>query len=119
MIDHITALYCIVIDLLKAVGYGDDLHYNKYASDDRFHSSSLIQQQLRASTPLYARDQLDDPDAESLTPESQAACCERAVNQLFHQLCAALKEINILTSNLLDSFPVAVCHDVLVENAIA
>ena len=78
MIDHATALYCIVDDLLKAVGHQDDPR--RALTDAEVLTTALMAAHcfggnVEHARRFHARDQLDASDAFALALESPAARC--------------------------------------------
>jgi hypothetical protein len=120
VIDHTTALYCIVDDLLKAVGHRDDRR--RAMTDAEVLTTALLAAHCFGGNVEHARRFLRET---GLMPRmlSRSRLCRRlhAVAELaytlFHQLGAALKELSVSTNYLLDSFPVRVCDNIRIKRA--
>lgn len=115
MIDHTTALYCIVDDLLKAVGHTDDCR--RELTDAEVITAALVAALHFGGNVERSRAFLRET---GLMPRmlSRSRLNRRLhgvaelTYALFHQLGAALKEASLSTKYLLDSFPVAVCDNI-------
>ena len=120
MIDHTTALYCIVDDLLKAVGHTDDRR--RAMTDAEVLTTALLAAHCFGGNTEHARRFLREA---GLMPRmlSRSRLCRRLhavadlAYTLFHQLGAALKELSASTNYLLDSFPVAACDNIRIKRA--
>lgn len=118
MIDHATALYCIVDDLLKAVGHRDDPR--RAMTDAEVLTTALMAAHCFGGNVEHARRFMRETNlmpqmlSRSRLNRRLHAMAELAYT-LFHQLGAALKEMSISTKYLLDSFPVAVCHNIRIK----
>jgi hypothetical protein len=118
VIDHTTALYCIVDDLLKAVGHADDTRCE--LTDAEVVTAALVAAFNFAGNMERSRCFLREA---GLMPRmlSRSRLNRRLhrvadlVHTLFHQLGAALKETSPSTKYLLDSFPVAVCDNIRIK----
>lgn len=118
MIDHTTALYCIVDDLLKAVGHEDDCRCA--LSDSEVITAALVAAFNFGGNIERSRSLLQET---GLMPRmlSRSRLNRRLhrvaglVNSLFHQLGLILKEASVSTRYLLDSFPVAVCDNIRIS----
>lgn len=118
MIDHTTTLYCIVDDLLKAIGHSDDCRCE-------LTDAEVITTALAAA--LYFDGKLER--ARKLMKEaglmprmlSKSRLCRRLhrlkdlLYSLFHQLGMVLKEANPSTIYRMDSFPVPVCDNIRIS----
>lgn len=120
MIDHVTALYCITDDLLKAVGHREDAR--TMMSDAEVLTTALTAAHYFGGNVEHARRFMS---ATGLMPRMLSrsrlnrrlhAVAELA-HVLFHQLGAALKEASVSTKYLLDSFPVAVCDNIRISRS--
>ena len=120
MIDHTTALYCIVDDLLKAVGHEDDRR--RAMTDAEVLTTALVAAHCFGGNVEHARRFLRET---GLVPRmlSRSRLCRRLhavadlAYALFHQLGAALKEMSGAAAYLLDSFPVAVCDNIRISRS--
>ena len=118
MIDHTVALYCIVDDLLKAVGHTDDARCEM--TDAEVVTAALVAAFNFGGNMERSRSFLRET---GLMPRvlSRSRLNRRLhrvadlVHTLFHQLGAALKEASASTKYLLDSFPVAVCDNMRIS----
>jgi hypothetical protein len=118
VIDHTTALYCIVDDLLKAVGHKDDARCEM--SDAEVITAAIVAAFNFGGNVERGRSFLRET---GLMPRmlSRSRLNRRLhavaglVNTLFHQLGSALKELNPSTRYLLDSFPIAVCDNMRIS----
>lgn len=118
MIDHTTALYCIVDDLLKAVAHTDDARCE--LTDAEVVTAALVAAFNFGGNMERSRAFLRET---GLMPRmlSRSRLNRRLhrvadlVNSLFHQLGLALKEAAASTRYLLDSFPVAVCDNMRIS----
>lgn len=118
MIDHTTALYCIVDDLLKAVGHREDPR--RAMSDSEVLTTALAAAQFFGGNVEHARRFMREAGlmprmlSRSRLNRRLHAVADLAYG-LFHQLGAALKELSISMKYLLDSFPVPVCQNVRIR----
>lgn len=118
MIDHTVALYCIVDDLLKAVGHRDDRR--RTMTDAEVVTAALVAAFNFGGNVERSRSFLRET---GLMPRmlSRSRLNRRLhavadlLNTLFHQLGAALKELSTSTRYLLDSFPVALCDNMRIS----
>ena len=118
MIDHTTALYCIVDDLLKAVGHKDDCR--RELTDSEVVTAALVAAFNFGGNIERSRSFLQEM---GLMPRmlSRSRLNRRLhrvadlLHTLFHQLGAALKELSPSARYLLDSFPVAVCDNMRIS----
>ena len=118
MIDHTTALYCIVDDLLKAVGHTDDARCE--LTDAEVVTAALVAAFNFGGNVERSRSFLRET---GLMPRmlSRSRLNRRLhrvaglVHTLFQQLGAALKEFSPSSRYLLDSFPVAVCDNMRIS----
>ena len=120
MIDHTVALYCIVDDLLKAVGHHDDRR--RAMTDAEVLTTALVAAHCFGGNTEHAR---RFPRETGLMPRMLSrsrlnrrlhAVADLAYT-LFHQFGAALKELSVSTNYLLDSFPVRVCDNIRIKRA--
>lgn len=120
MIDHTVALYCIVDDLLKAVGHADDSR--RAMTDAEVLTTALVAARFFGGNAEHARRFLRETGlvprmlSRSRLNRRLHAVADLAYG-LFHQLGAALKELSISTKYLLDSFPVPVCQNVRISRS--
>jgi Transposase DDE domain len=118
VIDHTTALYCIVDDLLKAVGHKDDCRCE--LTDSEVVTSALVAAFNFGGNIERSRSFLQET---GLMPRmlSRSRLNRRLhgvaglLHTLFHQLGAVLKELSVSTKYLLDSFPVALCDNMRIS----
>jgi hypothetical protein len=118
VIDHTVALYCIVDDLLKAVGHTDDARCT--LTDAEVITAALVAafnfggniersrsflQETRLMSRMLSRSQLN----------RRLHRVAALVNSLFHQLGLVLKEASVSTRYLFDSFLVAVCDNMRIS----
>ena len=120
MIDHTVALYCLVDDLLKAVGHRDDAR--RRMSDAEVVTAALCAAFNFGGNIERSRRFLREA---GLMPRmlSRSRLNRRLhkvadlVLSLFHQLGAALKELSPSARYLLDSFPVEVCDNMRISRS--
>jgi hypothetical protein len=120
VIDHTTALYCIVDDLLKAVGHTDDTRCE--LTDAEVITAALVAAFDFGGNIERSRSFLQET---GLMPRmlSRSRLNRRLhrvaalVNSLFHQLGMVLKEASVSTKYSLDSFPVAVCDNMRISRS--
>jgi hypothetical protein len=118
VIDHTTALYCIVDDLLKAVGHKDDCR--RELTDAEVVTAALCAAFNFGGNIERSRSFLQET---GLMPRmlSRSRLNRRLhrvaglVNTLFHQLGTVLKELSVSGRYLLDSFPVSVCDNMRIS----
>jgi len=118
VIDHTTALYCIVDDLLKAVGHQEDARCE--LTDAEVVTAALCAAFNFGGNVERSRSFLRES---GLMPRmlSRSRLNRRLhrvaglINGLFHQLGLVLKEASPSTRYLLDSFPVAVCDNMRIS----
>ena len=120
MIDHTTALYCIVDDLLKAVGHHDDRR--RAMTDAEVLTTALLAAHCFGGSVEHARRFLRETGLmPRMLPRSRLCRRLHAVADLAYtllqQVGAALKELSASTNYLLDSFPVAVCDNIRIGRA--
>ena len=120
MIDHTVALYCIVDDLLKAVGHRDDPR--RAMTDAEVLTTALLAAHCFGGNVEHSRRLLRETGlmprmlSRSRLNRRLHAVADLAYS-LFHQLGAALKELSASTNYLLDSFPVAACDNIRIKRA--
>lgn len=120
MIDHTTALYCIVDDLLKAVGHRDDRR--RAMTDAEVLTTEPVAAHCFGGDLEHSRRFLRRT---GLMPRmlSRSRLCRRLhavadlAYTLFHRLGAVLKGLSVSTDYLLDSFPVAACDNIGIKRA--
>jgi hypothetical protein len=118
VIDHTTALYCIVDDLLKAIGHKDDCRCE--LTDAEVITAALVAAFNFGGNIERSRSFLQET---GLMPRmlSRSRLNRRLhrvgdlLHTLFHQLGVALKELSSSTRYLLDSFPVALCDNMRIS----
>ena len=118
MIDHTTALYCIVDDLLKAVGHTDDRR--RELTDAEVITAALVAAfnfggNVERSRSFLRESGLMPRMLSRSRLNRRLHAVAELVHTLFHQLGAALKELSPSTRYLLDSFPVAVCDNIRIK----
>ncbi len=118
MIDHTTALYCIVDDLLKAVGHREDVRCEM--SDAEVITAALVAafnfggKIERSRSSLHESGLMPSMLSRSrLNPRLHRVA--GLANSLFHQLGLVLKEASASPRYLLDSFPVPVCDNMRIS----
>lgn len=118
MVDNIVALYCITDDLLKAIGHRDDRR--RELTDAEVITTALTAALYFGGNLEHSRSFMKQS---GFMPRmlSKSRLCRRlhkvedlAVS-LFHQLGWTLKQANISTQYLLDSFPVALCDNIRIK----
>jgi IS5 family transposase len=118
VIDHTVALYCIVDDLLKAVGHEDD--GRRQLTDAEVITAALVAALHFGGNVERSRALLRETGlmprmlSRSRLNRRLHAVAELAYT-LFHQLGAVLKQASPSTKYLLDSFPVALCDNVRIR----
>ena len=122
MIDHVTALYCITDDLLKAVDHREDAR--RTMCDAEVLTTALTaalyfggnMEHARARRFLRETGLLPRMLSRSRLNRWLHAVADLA-HALFHQLGAVLKETSVSTKYLLDSFPVPVCDNIRIRRS--
>ena len=120
MIDHVTALYCITDDLLKAISHREDSR--RTMCDAEVLTTALTAALYFGGNAEHARRFMRET---GLMPRmlSRSRLNRRlhAIAELtyalFHQLGAVLKEASTSTKYLLDSFPVQVCDNIRISRS--
>jgi Transposase DDE domain len=115
VIDHTIELYCIIDDLLKAIGHREDSR--RTMSDSEILTTAVVAARYFGGNVEHSRHFLH---ATGLVPRmlSRSRLCRRLhqmaelTHTLFHQLGHVLKQISISRHYLLDSFPVEVCDNI-------
>lgn len=115
MIDHTTVIYCIIDDLLKAVGHQEDSR--RTMSDAEVMTTALVAARYFGGNLEHSRHFLRET---GMVPRmlSRSRLCRRLhhvaelAHTLFHQLGEVLKQMGTSQHYLLDSFPVAVCDNI-------
>lgn len=118
MIDHTVALYCIVDDLLKAVGHKDDRR--RELTDAEVITAALVAAlhfggNLERSRAFLCETGLMSRMLSRSRLNRRLHAVAELLYTLFHQLGAVLKEASPSAKYLLDSFPVAVCDNVRIR----
>jgi hypothetical protein len=118
VIDHTTALYCIVDDLLKAVGHTDDRR--RELTDAEVITTALVAAlhfggNMERSRAFLCETGLMPRMLSRSRLNRRLHGVAELTYTLFHQLGAALKEASLSTKYLLDSFPVAVCDNIRIS----
>ena len=120
MIDHVTALYCITDDLLKAVGHREDSR--RLMCDAEVLTTALTAALYFGGNIEHARRFMVGTGlmprmlSRSRLNRRLHAVADLALT-LFHQLGAVLKEASTSTRYLLDSFPVPVCDNIRISRS--
>ena len=120
MIDHTTALYCIVDDLIRAVGHTDDRR--RAMTDAEVLTTALVAAHCFGGNAEHSRRFLRETGlmprmlSRSRLNRRLHAVADLAYT-LFHQLGAALMELSASARYLLDSFPVAACDNIRIRRA--
>lgn len=120
MIDHTVELYCIIDDLLKALGHLEDSR--RSMSDAEVITTALVAARYFGGNLEHSRHFLH---ATGLVPRmlSRSRLCRRLhqvaelMHTVFHQLGYALKQMSISKRYLLDSFPVPVCDNIRIARS--
>jgi Transposase DDE domain len=120
VIDHTTELYCIVDDLLKAIGHREDLR--RVMSDAEVLTTALVAANYFGGNLEHSRKFMKGA---GLVPRMLSRSrLNRRLHQvaelahaIFHQLGQVLKELSISGHYLLDSFPVAVCDNIRIARS--
>lgn len=120
MIDHTTELYCIVDDLLKAIGHDEDSR--RVMSDAEVLTTALVAAHFFGGNLEHSRKFMKGT---GLVPRmlSRSRLCRRIhqvaelAHTIFHQLGHVLKQMSASGHYLLDSFPVAVCDNIRIQRS--
>jgi hypothetical protein len=118
VIDHTTALYCIVDDLLKAIGHEDDRR--RELTDAEVITTALVGALYFGGNIEHSRRFMRGAGlmprmlSRSRLNRRLHAVADLAYG-LFHQLGSVLKDASVSTKYLLDSFPVAVCDNIRIS----
>lgn len=120
MIDHVTALYCITDDLLKAVGHREDAR--RTLCDAEVLTTALTAALYFGGNVEHSRHfMLGTGLMPRMLSRSRLNRRLHAVadlaHALFHQLGEVCKEASTSTKYLLDSFPVAVCDNIRISRS--
>jgi hypothetical protein len=120
VIDHTTELYCIIDDLLKAIGHHEDSR--RSMSDSEVLTTAIVAAFYFGGNVEHSRRFLHGTGlvprmlSRSRLNRRLHAVAELA-HTLFHQLGSVLKQMSISTHYLLDSFPVAVCDNIRIARS--
>ena len=120
MIDHTVELYCIIDDLLKAIGHEEDSR--RSMTDAEVITTALVAARYFGANVEHSRKFMKST---GLVPRmlSRSRLCRRLhqvaelAHTLFHQLGHVLKQMSISGHYLLDSFPVAVCDNIRIARS--
>jgi hypothetical protein len=120
VIDHTTELYCIIDDLLKAIGHEEDPR--RVMSDAEVLTTALVAARYFGGNLEHSRKFMKST---GLVPRmlSRSRLCRRLhqvaelAHKLFHQLGHVLKQMSVSGHYLLDSFPVAVCDNIRIARS--
>jgi hypothetical protein len=120
MLNEIVTVYAIVDDLLKTIGHREDTR--REMSDAEIITTAIIAAMFFSGNHSQACSYMKD---HNLIPQMLEKSrfnrrlhhVSMLINDLFHQVGTALKEISENTEYLLDSFPVAICDNIRIFNA--
>ena len=118
MIDHTTALYCIVDDLLKAIGHTDECRCE--LTDSEVITTALSAAlhfggNIEPSRKLMKESGLMPRMVSKWRLNRRVHRVAALVHSLFHHLGMILKEMSTSTIYRLDSFPVPVCDNIRIS----
>jgi len=118
MYDRTTAIYCFVDDLLKAVHHTEDARCEVSDSevvttaivamlwfDGNFESSRTFLHSAGMMPRMLSRSRFS----------RRVTRLSDLIEMIFHQLGLTLKELNLESRYILDSFPVAVCDNIRIR----
>ena len=115
MEDETIAIYSIIEDILKAIGHYEDKRRDM--SDAEVITTAIVSTMFFSGNYEKGRNFMAENGLVK-NMLSKSRFCRRIhavadlVYDIFHQLGMVLKEINISTEYLVDSFPVSVCHNI-------
>lgn len=118
MEDKTIAIYCIIEDILKAIGHYEDKR--RIMSDAEIITTAIISAMFFSGNYEKARNFMVDTGLVK-NMLSKSCFCRRIhavaelVYDIFHQLGMILKEINVSSEYLIDSFPVSICHNIRIK----
>ena len=115
MEDKTIGIYSITEDILKAINHYED--ERRTMSDAEVITTAIVSTMFFSGNYEKGRDFMAENGLVK-NMLSRSRFCRRIhavadlVYDIFHQLGMILKEINISTEYLIDSFPVSVCHNI-------
>ncbi|MDZ7970742.1 MAG: transposase, partial [Nostoc sp. DedSLP03] len=118
MINEIIAIYCITDDILNAIGHQEDKR--RKMNDASILTTAMTAALFFGGNHQTAREYMVD---HGLMPKMLSKsrfnrrlhAIDDLMEDLFHQLGAAFKLLSRTSEYLIDSFPVAVCHNIRIS----
>lgn len=115
MIDKIIAIYSIIDDILKLIGHQDD--ERRIMTDAEIITTAIVSALFFYSNLQKA---MDFMKSSGLIKNmlSKSRFCRRIhrlsdmLDDIFHQLGMLLKEINVSSEYIMDSFPIPICDNI-------
>jgi hypothetical protein len=120
MLNEIVTIYSVIDDLLKAIGHDEDIR--REMSDAEIITTAMIAAMFFGGNHSKACSYMKDHNLipgmlEKSRFNRRLHKVSMLMNDLFHQVGIALKEISEHTEYLLDSFPVPMCDNIRIFNA--
>ncbi|MFW9258947.1 transposase [Nostoc sp. KVJ20] len=120
MLNEIVTIYSVIDDLLKAIGHDEDIR--REMSDAEIITTAMIAAMFFGGNHSKACSYMKDHNLipgmlEKSRFNRRLHKVSMLMNDLFHQMGTALKEISEDTEYLLDSFPVPICDNIRIFNA--
>ncbi|BAY41683.1 transposase (plasmid) [Nostoc sp. NIES-2111] len=120
MLNEIVTIYSVIDDLLKAIGHDEDIR--REMSDAEIITTAMIAAMFFSGNHSKACSYMKDHNLipgmlEKSRFNRRLHKVSMLMNDLFHQVGTALKEISEHTEYLLDSFPVPICDNIRIFNA--
>lgn len=120
MTDHITALYCIVDDLLKSVGHIEDSRCK--TSDSEIITTAIASAYYFSGNIEKSRKCMKELGFMPMMLGKSRFCrrlkrVKDLIMSLFHQLGEVIKSLSTSTKYLLDSLPVSVCDNIRIKRS--
>ncbi|WP_066377014.1 IS982 family transposase [Anabaena sp. CA = ATCC 33047] len=120
MLNEIVTIYSVIDDLLKAIGHKEDIRCEM--SDAEIITTAIIAAMYFGGNHSQACSYMKDHKLmprmlEKSRFNRRLHHVAMLMNDLFHQVGMALKEISENTEYLLDSFPVPICDNIRIFNA--
>ncbi|MBW4429100.1 MAG: IS982 family transposase [Nostoc desertorum CM1-VF14] len=120
MLNEIVTIYCVIDDLLKAIGHDEDIRCEM--SDAEIITTAIIAAMYFSGNHSKACSYMKDHNLiprmlEKSRFNRRLHHVSMLINDLFHQVGMVLKEISENTEYLLDSFPVPICDNIRIFNA--
>lgn len=120
MLNEIVTIYSVIDDLLKAIGHKEDMRCEM--SDAEIITTAIIAAMYFGGNHSQACSYMKDHKLmprmlEKSRFNRRLHHVSMLMNDLFHQVGMALKEISENTEYLLDSFPVPICDNIRIFNA--